>query len=400
MKKILILCSYFDGQSTGSLRMRALSDSLLRSGHEVRVFTNYFAGSEQLDYVYAPQDNAIAVGQRSAVLATVYRAYRKLKLFCLGIKHHSFYKIFLGTDAASYGLDNLDAVVVSVPQPEFVDIGIALSERNGCPMVVDFRDGLTFEPLGRINWLIHYFNYRLESRAVVNSQAVVSVSDALTDYFRARYPGLSQFVTITNGFQAPEQEGPKELVNNGTGVFDSESDSINILYSGAIERSRLSIFQSLEAFERAINLLDDDSRNHLNILFIGNYSDREIAKIQIFGTVLPQVSRDEIAIAQAQADYLLLFTGPDQSVVTMKLFDYLVARKPIISVGNAPTPARILEQSGAGVQYRLSEISDIAVCLSSLQNRQKRLDTDIDEYRVDQLMDRFTQLVLESMGND
>ena len=52
MKKILILCSYFDGQSTGSLRMRGLSESLRRSGNQTIVFTNYFPGSERLDYVY------------------------------------------------------------------------------------------------------------------------------------------------------------------------------------------------------------------------------------------------------------------------------------------------------------------------------------------------------------
>ncbi|MDG1164009.1 MAG: hypothetical protein P8N61_01405, partial [Porticoccaceae bacterium] len=258
----------------------------------------------------------------------------------------------------------------------------------------------TFEPLGRVNWLTRYFNYRLESRAVINSRAVVSVSDALTDDLMARYPNSSHFVTITNGFQASEKKDTEQSTITDTDFFGPASDRVNILYSGAIERSRLSIFQSLEAFENAINVLTDDIRDRLNLLFIGSFSEREITIINKFGSVLPPVSRDEIALAQTQADYLLLFTGPDQSVVTMKLFDYLVARKPIISIGNAPTPARILRESGAGQQYRLSSIEDIVLSLSNLENRQKRLDTDIDQYNIDRLMNVFSQLVLESIGND
>jgi hypothetical protein len=216
----------------------------------------------------------------------------------------------------------------------------------------------------------------------------------------ARYPNVSHFVTITNGFQASEKKNLEQSAITDTDFFGPFRDRINILYSGAIERSRLSIFQSLEAFEDAINILTDDLRDRLNILFIGNYSEREITIINKFGSILPPVSRDDIALAQTQADYLLLFTGPDQSVVTMKIFDYLAARKPIISIGNAPTPARILRDSGAGQQFRLSRIEDIALSLSNLKNRQQRLDTNINEYSIDRLMDEFSQLVLESIGND
>ena len=400
MKKILILCSYFDGQSTGSLRMRGLSESLRRSGNQTIVFTNYFPGSERLDYVYAPQDMAVAVGQRSSMLATVYRVYRKLKYYIFGIKHHSFYKYFLGAQALNYDLDDLDAVVVSVPQPEFADVGIAISKRYNCPMFIDFRDGLTYEPLGRKNWVSNYFNQKLEYRAITNARAVVSVSDALTDDFKMRYSGSGQFVTITNGFQPVAEQNHIRPVDGPKLTYFPSSNNVNILYSGAIERSRRSIFQSLEAFDRAFHLLEESNKDRLNIVFMGNYSEREIAIIKSFGSVLPPVPRDEIVQAQARADYLLLFTGPDQSVVTMKLFDYLVAQKPIISIGNAPTPARILRESGAGHQYRLSEISDIALSLSELQYGQKRLSSDIEDYRIDKLMERFTQLVLDNAGYD
>ena len=403
MKKILIVCSYFDGQSTGSLRMRALYDSLCRQGHSVQVFTHFFAGSEKMTGVYAPRDKAISVDHYSSTLGVMYRAYRKLAYYCLGINYHSFYRNFLKVSAdqgAFEGLEGLDAVIVSVPQPEFIDVAIAVSNKYVCPLFVDFRDGLTFEPLGRNNWLSSYFNHRLERRGIMNAKAVVTVSDALTNDFRHRYSDQSEFFTITNGFKTDTQGLAVSQIAPQPTVFKDSNGRVNILYSGAIERSRLSIFQSLEAFETAIALLEREIKNRLNIVFVGSYSEREVLKIQTFGTVISPVSRDEIAVAQAQADYLLLFTGPDQSVVTMKLFDYLLARKPIVSIGNAPTPGRILSESGAGQQYSLSAIEDIALALTKLRAGQESLGTDIDDYHVDRLMDNFTQLVFTSIEND
>jgi hypothetical protein len=403
MKKFLILCSYFDGNSTGSLRMRALRESFIRYGYEVVVYTNFFPGSDHLDDVFAPQDKALVLERKSKVIATFYRVYRKIKFYVLGIKYHSFYKVFLNPNCSSFDLRNLSAVIVSVPQPEFVDVGIALSQQFRCPLITDFRDGLAFEPLGHDDLISRYFNLRLETRAVMNSKLVVSVSDALTENFTQRYKDRSNFVTITNGFKDPKKSSAtlKENQDNGSlHVFNSCDDKVHILYSGAIEKSRLSIFQSLEVFEDAISKLEKHIADRLDIVFIGNYTEREIVKIQGFGRIFPPVSRDEIAIAQGKADFLLLFTGPDQSVVTMKLFDYLLARKPIISIGNAPTPERILRESGAGKQYRLSDTNDIMQKLSNLGSNQAKLDTDIDGYCIEELMDSFSKLVLESVCDD
>tara|TARA_B110000879_G_C11121944_1_gene492192 strand:- start:36 stop:1235 length:1200 start_codon:yes stop_codon:yes gene_type:complete len=399
MKNILIVCSYFDGQSTGSLRMRALHKSLLNEGHEVHVFTQFFAEHHKLKNIYAPQDIATAIECYSLSLGTVYRAYRKLMYYCFGIRCHSFYRKFICFDGNKLNGKSLDAVIVSVPQPEFVDVAISVSDLFGCPLFVDFRDGLTFEPLGHNNWVSSYFNLKLERRAVLKSSAVVSVSDALTDDFESRYLDASDFYTITNGFNLGSLKKSSAQVASAS-IFGTNDGRVNILYSGAIERSRLSIFQSLETFEAALHMLDYEARKRLNIVFVGNYSDREALKIKKIGSVMNPVSRTAIFDAQCQADYLLLFTGPDQSVVTMKLFDYLVARKPIISIGNAPTPKRILFDTGAGHQYCLAAKKEIADVLSKLQPVQSSLNTDLDEYNLDSLMGRFAKLVLERMKND
>jgi hypothetical protein len=59
-----------------------------------------------------------------------------------------------------------------------------------------------------------------------------------------------------------------------------------------------------------------------------------------------------------------------------------------------------LSESGAGQQYSLSAIEDIALALTKLHAGQESLDADIDDYHVDRLMDNFTQLVFTSIEND
>src|SRR5581483_474794 len=69
-----------------------------------------------------------------------------------------------------------------------------------------------------------------------------------------------------------------------------------------------------------------------------------------------RVDRNEVLAAERRADRLLvlLWDGPgSEGILTGKIFEYLGARRRIITVGGPPTSAvnAVLTESGAGTRY-------------------------------------------------
>ena len=262
-----------------------------------------------------------------------------------------------------------------------------------CKLILDFRDGLTYEPLAKTNFVSRFINERIERRGIKHADLVISVSDAITEDFKNKYPTTkTKYITITNGYLDEGSENKCESSPLEPYIDDSK---INIVFSGNIGLSRKSIFLSLQTFSYAMKLLTQKERDSLNISFIGKFLPREKLLISSFGITYPPVSRVNIRKIQANSDYLLLLTGPDRSVVTMKLFDYLAARRPILAIGNAPTPKRILEETNAGCQFSMDQQDDIARMILSFTKTKILSDEPIQKYRLDFLMDTFTQRILE-----
>ena len=83
-----------------------------------------------------------------------------------------------------------DAILASYPVVEALEIGVALSEKYGLPLISDFRDGLLFEPLEvaaqQHNAVRHHYE-ALEARVVAASKLILTVSEPISAYFRERY---------------------------------------------------------------------------------------------------------------------------------------------------------------------------------------------------------------------
>jgi hypothetical protein len=373
--------------------MRALVDSLFRNGIKAHVLTNYYIGAEECQYCFSPKDSALAYDKWGYWIGFIYRAYRKLVYLALGINYHPHYKQFINRYCSENDYKSISAIIVSTPQPECIDVGVSLSLHNKCKLVLDFRDGLTYEPLAKTNFVSRFINERIERRGIKHADLVISVSDAITEDFKNKYPTTkTKYITITNGYLDEGSENKCESSPLEPYIDDSK---INIVFSGNIGLSRKSIFLSLQTFSYAMKLLTQKERDSLNISFIGKFLPREKLLISSFGITYPPVSRVNIRKIQANSDYLLLLTGPDRSVVTMKLFDYLAARRPILAIGNAPTPKRILEETNAGCQFSLDQQDDIARMILSFTKTKILSDEPIQKYRLDFLMDTFTQRILE-----
>lgn len=377
--------------------MRALANSLLMEGIKVHVLTNYFVGSEGYDNCFAAKDSALVYDKYGSWIGFLYRVFRKLVFFVFGIKYHLHYRQFINQYSCEKNFDGISAVIVSTPQPEFIEVGVSLSLVKKCKLILDFRDGLTFEPLAKTDFFTRLINKRIEREGIEHSDLVISVSDAITEDLKQRFPTTKEkYFTITNGYSDERSISLCKTLNLNTYI---DNNKVNIVFSGNIGLSRKSIYLSLLTFSYAMKLLTQEEIDSLKISFIGKFLPNEELLIKNFGSVYSPVSRTNIRKIQENSDYLLLLTGPDRSVVTMKIFDYLAARRPILSIGNAPTPKRILEETNAGCQFSLHQQYEIASKLSSLTKTKMLNIEPIQQYSLGCLMNSFAKLVLNVIND-
>jgi glycosyltransferase involved in cell wall biosynthesis len=258
-------------------------------------------------------------------------------------------------------------VIVATSGPETnLLVGLLLSLWSGKPLIADFRDGWIFEPLRpflRTNCFRKFIDGLLEKCVVLHSAAVTTVSEPLTEYFRRRY-GLSpeRAVTITNGFDSDDWSDvlPRRRTDS----------RFRIVNTGSFGLSR-STTDPMVFFD-AVARLPVDVRSRLEVLLIGNLLEREQKAVEERGLgdvvhILSPVPKKEALGYQLSADALLLMIGSDLSVATTKLFEYLVARRPILAVGlEGAAACRIIRAAGAGMQLPPDDPDSMATVLANL----------------------------------
>ena len=73
-----------------------------------------------------------------------------------------------------------------------------------------------------------------------------------------------------------------------------------------------------------------------------------------------------------KADLLFLSTSLDRkNIIPAKLWDYLPIGKPILSIAPNPEIKTILEETGAGRQFGVDQVEEIAQYLESLADEKK-----------------------------
>src|SRR5699024_10932823 len=74
-----------------------------------------------------------------------------------------------------------------------------------------------------------------------------------------------------------------------------------------------------------------------------------------------------------QADCQLLSTNPERTdIIPAKFWDYLAARKPILSIAPNPEIKEILQQTGTGEQYHHLDLKHLAVLLKNCVEAKER----------------------------
>lgn len=355
--RVLIVAYYYPPISSGgSARPVAMVKHLTRLGHEVSVLTHGYRRPDILEgdelRIYDPSHNRDRVG--AGAIAWLWR-----RLLSAGINlaggYHSIYSAWkarvLGRADRLIAGARPEVLLATYPPIEDLEIGLALGERFGIPLVADFRDGLLFEPIERERIRRHRCveeHYRQVERAVAErAAAVVTVFPSLSAFFRDQY-GRNDVETITNGFDPEEFAGLPP-----SGLLDPAA--CNIVHAGRFAGSYggRDVRPLADALKR---VLDEDQApaRDLRLHLIGELTARERRCFRALidaGLVIEHglQPRPRALAAQTEADALLLLTGSDRpGSAPGKLFEYLGAGRPILGLTAASFAEEVVRSTAAG----------------------------------------------------
>ena len=248
-------------------------------------------------------------------------------------------------------------------------VAVCLAAITNKPWVADFRDGWLFEslkPILRRDNIRRSLEERLERLVVSQANAVTSVTQPISDYFRTTYPAFyAKFHTIPNGYDPDDWEG--------ISPFRRDTNKFRIVHTGSFSLS--STTRDPRPSLEALKALEMDVREKIEVLLVGDLAEQEkeyIATLGLGDTVraIGRVSKQESLAYQLSADLLLLLVGKDKSVATTKLYEYLYAGRPILAVSAVDTAAAdIITQSQSGYVVNPTDSQAIACCLTQLFHR-------------------------------
>jgi glycosyltransferase involved in cell wall biosynthesis len=264
----------------------------------------------------------------------------------------------------------IDAVITSSPKDSTHLAGLSL-RMSRAAWLAEFRDGWMYEstrkrfPTGAQRALDGW----LESLVVRRADATVSVTDALTDYFRRRY--RVDAACVTNGWDP-------ELADEGSHENSPSSDvprerPVRLAYTGSLGTGS-GRYASAGLFEALRRLAHESPEvaSRLEVLMAGRRTTRDVellASLDCGGVIrhIGDIPRADAIRLQRSADALLLI-GSDTTVATGKLFEYLGADRPILHVGRAGAAARILDETGRGITVEHDDVPAILGQLDQVAN--------------------------------
>ena len=297
--------------------------------------------------------------------------------------------------------ESFDAILSSSYPPTSHLIAKDLKEKSGVPWIADLRD------LWTQNHNYHYSPFRrlieerLERRTLSSADVLITVSEPMSEKLANRYKSKNVH-SIPNGFNPSE-------INPGIPL----RKEFNITYTGNIYRGRQNpepLFIALRELqiEKKIDIAD------IRINFFGTVAEWlqqyiEKYNLQQTARMFGRIPRDEALLRQRESQLLLLLTWNDskeEGLYTGKIFEYLAAHRPILSIGESGGVVRdLLEKTKAGIHTNMiPDIKDYII--RSYQEHKTNqgvkfmgIEAEIEKFSQLEMTKKFTIILDEIAGN-
>ncbi len=274
-------------------------------------------------------------------------------------------------------------------------VGRILSKRTGIPWIVDMRDPWTVfhkrmlqRPKLTRKVIHHYERVFLETscKVVFNTR---NAHNAYSEVYGEELAG--KFTYIRNAFN----ENLFEKIDK------SEDKKFVFGYFGSF-RSFVSSERVLEAFTLFIrkNQLTPDK---VGLVINGSvdsqfWDDLDSSGISEFVSINEEVSLSETLSLLQSWDVLLMMVSPEYKwMVPAKLYDYLIAQKPIIAISDNQEVNEIIKKTESGVPVSFESVEAIADVFTVyfLAGKTKKLQNDklIQPYGLQEQSRRFLEVL-------
>lgn len=287
--------------------------------------------------------------------------------------------------------EKVDALISSSKPETCHLIAKNLKVKYNVPWIADFRDLWTQNHYYYYSPLRKLVERRLEMKTLNVADALVTVSRPLAEKLKRLHKGKKIYV-ILNGFDPAEKSVGVPL-----------SDKFSIVYTGSLYKGRQDPEPIFKAFHELIleGIIDPED---IGVDFYGyneSWLEEDIKKygLQSIVEMHDRIPREEALRKQRQAQLLLLFTWGDPKelgIYTGKLFEYLAAQRPILSIG-APggVAAELLKETKAGIHA--SNIEEIKNFLKESYHEFKTnrevgyrgINSKIDNYNQKEMAKKF-----------
>ncbi|WFN37403.1 glycosyltransferase [Methanomicrobium antiquum] len=315
------------------------------------------------------------------------------EFLCYPDREKSWYKD--GLEAGIKSIENYDCeALISSSSPVTTHlIAHTLSEKYNLPWIADLRDLWTQNHYYLHSKIRRIIETRLEKKILKTADALSTVSDPLNNLLSKRYSEKKIF-TIPNGFDP-------EKMNPGVPL----SKVYTITYTGSIYKRWMDpepLFKALSEliFEETINA------SEISINFYGRFDfwlEDKVAKYNLEDIVKfhGQVPHDVAIRKQWESQILLLLTwnNPEEKgIYTGKVFEYLAAKRPILSLGfSGGVVTRLITDTNAG--FHVSNEYEIKNFLIKSYNEYKKngfvqyngIQSEIDKYSHYEMARKFSE---------
>jgi len=295
--------------------------------------------------------------------------------------------------------NKIEAIISSGPPHSMHLIALKLKKELGIKWISDFRDPWTDIdylhqlPLTKRSIQKHE---QLEKKVLQNSDGVIVVGETM----RQSYLNDCKNITvITNGFDQDEVE---EKV-----TMDEE---FSITHIGLMneDRNPKILWQALAKLCKENTSL----HNNLKIRLIGKVSEKVVEDIKTYGLLdklelIDYLPHKEVIKHQQKSQILLLSINnvpSSKGIITGKIFEYLMAKRPIIAIG--PTDgdlAKILDSTNSGAVIEFNDTNSMVSKLENLyelydNNNLQNESSNIQQFHRKQLTENLAKLINQVIG--
>ncbi len=271
--------------------------------------------------------------------------------------------------------NNIDVVVTTSPPHSTQLIGLKLKKSNIIKKwIADLRDPWTdifyydkFYPTK----LARKIDKNLEGEVIRNCDELITVSESIKNIYSDRYGVSNKTHVLTNGFDTSD-----------FGDINTTKHTNEIVYTGTVSEDY--------PLDQIIYLAKNTSV--FNFKFIGKVPDSFISRVKDENLsskfkFVPTISHEEVVKEMASSGILLLLI-PDvennEGIVTGKIFEYLMAQRPIYAIGPIGGDVQIIldnTSSGEIVDYNDNSFDLLRKYEDDFKKESLMVDTkNLDQY--------------------